>query len=126
MSAILWQRVEGALVFATALALAWFLNLLPFLGPWWVWVILFFAPDLGFLSYLAGPRIGAAIYNALHLYGGGMAVMAVSAIIETGSSVPFAAGLLWVAHVGFDRMFGYGLKEPTGFADTHLGRIGRR
>lgn len=29
------------------------------------------------------------------------------------------------AHVGFDRALGYGLKLPTGFKDTHLGRIGR-
>ncbi|HET8568702.1 MAG TPA: DUF4260 family protein [Candidatus Limnocylindria bacterium] len=24
-----------------------------------------------------------------------------------------------------DRLFGYGLKYPTSFSDTHLGRIGR-
>jgi hypothetical protein len=29
------------------------------------------------------------------------------------------------AHVGFDRALGYGLKLPTSFRDTHLGRIGR-
>jgi Domain of unknown function (DUF4260) len=27
--------------------------------------------------------------------------------------------------VGIDRLAGYGLKHPTGFGDTHLGRIGR-
>jgi len=36
------------------------------------------------------------------------------------------AGVLLVAHVGMDRGFGYGLKYPTAFQDTHLGRIGRR
>jgi hypothetical protein len=41
--------------------------------------------------------------------------------------VPAAAagGLIWIAHIGFDRALGYGLKYPTGFGDTHLGRIGR-
>ncbi len=126
MTTTVWQRIEGALVFVSALALARYLNLLPFLGPWWVWLLVFLAPDLGMLGYLAGPRAGATVYNALHLYGCGMAVMGISALVETESSVPFACGLLWVAHVGFDRMLGYGLKEPTGFADTHLGRIGRR
>lgn len=126
MGTVSWQRLEGALVFVAALELARYLHLLPFLGPWWVWVAVFFAPDLGFLGYLAGPRVGAAIYNLLHLYGGGMAVMGISAFVDTESSVPFAVGLLWVAHVGFDRMLGYGLKESSGFADTHLGRIGRR
>ena len=38
--------------------------------------------------------------------------------------VPAAAagGLIWIAHIGFDRALGYGLKYPTGFGDTHLGR----
>jgi hypothetical protein len=30
-----------------------------------------------------------------------------------------------LAHVGMDRALGYGLKLPTDFRDTHLGRIGR-
>ena len=29
------------------------------------------------------------------------------------------------AHIGFDRALGYGLKLPSGFKDTHLGRLGR-
>ena len=32
--------------------------------------------------------------------------------------------LIWAAHIGFDRALGYGLKYPSGFGDTHLGRIG--
>ena len=36
------------------------------------------------------------------------------------------AGAALVAHTGADRLLGFGLKYPTGFADTHLGRIGRR
>jgi hypothetical protein len=36
------------------------------------------------------------------------------------------AAVLLVAHVGMDRAFGYGLKYPTAFQDTHLGRIGWR
>ncbi len=30
--------------------------------------------------------------------------------------------LVWFAHIGFDRMVGYGLKYPTDFFDTHLRR----
>jgi hypothetical protein len=42
-------------------------------------------------------------------------------------SAPLAlgAGILWFAHVGFDRALGYGLKYETGFGATHLGFIGR-
>ena len=34
-------------------------------------------------------------------------------------------GLIWCAHIGFDRALGYGLKSPEGFRLTHLGKIGR-
>jgi hypothetical protein len=37
-----------------------------------------------------------------------------------------AGGLIWIAHIGFDRALGYGQKYSSGFGDTHLGRIGRR
>ena len=33
--------------------------------------------------------------------------------------------LIWFAHIGFDRMLGYGLKHGAGFRFTHLGRIGK-
>ena len=40
--------------------------------------------------------------------------------------VPIAiAGAILITHVGMDRAVGYGLKLPTSFQDTHLGRIGR-
>jgi hypothetical protein len=42
-----------------------------------------------------------------------------------GEPIAAAGGLIWAAHIGFDRGLGYGLKYPTGFGDTHLGRVGR-
>jgi hypothetical protein len=33
--------------------------------------------------------------------------------------------MIWLAHIGFDRALGYGLKYVAGFASTHLGRIGK-
>ncbi|RKQ33951.1 DUF4260 family protein [Oceanobacillus halophilus] len=32
-------------------------------------------------------------------------------------------GLIWTAHIGMDRMIGFGLKYPTAFKDTHIQRI---
>lgn len=75
------------------------------------------------LGYLAGPRIGAALYNAAHLYAGGLALALVGLL--AGSPATIAAGAVWLAHVGADRALGYGLKQPSDFRDTHLGRIGR-
>lgn len=90
---------------------------------WWLALIVFFAPDLSFAAYLAGPKVGAAVYNAVHLYGFALIVMALGALTEQPWIT--ALGFLWLAHAGFDRMLGYGLKLTSGFQDTHLGRIGR-
>jgi hypothetical protein len=32
--------------------------------------------------------------------------------------------LIWFAHIGLDRVLGFGLKFPLGFRVTHLGVIG--
>ena len=37
-------------------------------GSWWLYVILFLAPDLSFAAYLAGPRSAPCVYNATHSY----------------------------------------------------------
>ena len=116
----LWQQAEGALVLLAALSLLWVLGL-PF--PIWLAMLVFFAPDLSFAFYAFGPKVGAAAYNTVHLYGFG----AVVAMVALLGRVPGLAeiGMLWIAHAGFDRMLGYGLKLPSGFHATHLGRIGR-
>ena len=120
-----WQRLEGALVFLAMLAAIAVLNGMAGGWQWWWLALLFFAPDIGFVGYLAGPRFGAVAYNLLHLYGPWL-MLSVWGLAVSGNLPAGMLGLLWVAHVGFDRMLGYGLKEPSGFADTHLGRIGRR
>ena len=81
------------------------------------------APDLSILGYLAGPRVGAVTYNLVHNWGlaAGLALLA----IVIGQLWPLLAATAVAAHVGWDRALGYGLKLPTGFKDTHLGRIGR-
>ena len=35
-------------------------------GSWFFFLLLFLAPDLSMVGYLAGPRIGAFAYNMLH------------------------------------------------------------
>lgn len=113
-------RFEGFAAFAAALA---FYAKAGF--PWQAFALLFLAPDLSMLAYLAGPRAGAVIYNLAHTYALALP-LAVAGFIGIGdASAVTAAGLIWIAHIGFDRMLGYGLKYPTGFADTHLGRLER-
>lgn len=112
-----WLRLEGLAVVAVAVVLFARGD-----HSWILFAVLFLAPDLSFAGYLAGPGTGARAYNALHSYVGPLALGV--GLLLTGESL--AVPLVWAAHVGFDRALGYGLKYPTAFSDTHLGRIGSR
>jgi hypothetical protein len=93
-------------------------------GAWTMFAALFLVPDLSMLGYLAGPRVGAACYNAAHSYLGSALLAAFGAM--TGSHLALGVGCTWAAHVGFDRALGYGLKYGTSFGDTHLGHRGSK
>src|SRR5258708_13810801 len=92
-------------------------------GLWWVYAILFLAPDLSFAGYLAGPKAGAVIYNAAHSYMAPMTLMTTGFALS--SPLVLSIAMIWLAHIGFDRALGYGLKYFPGFGFTHLGRIGK-
>jgi len=113
-----WLRLEGAAVFVTGLVLYGQLG-----APWWLVVPLLLLPDASAAGYLAGPRIGALTYNAVHNWAFGLAVLGVG--LATGVVPVAILGAVAIAHVGMDRAVGYGLKLPTSFQDTHLGRMGR-
>jgi hypothetical protein len=115
---VMLQRLEGGILLALSLLIYWKLA-----GPWLWYVVLILAPDLFMLGYLGGPRLGATVYNLGHtwLLPG---ILAAVGIIG-GTSFALDVALIWFGHIGVDRLLGYGLKLPTGFQDTHLGRIGR-
>jgi hypothetical protein len=110
-----WLRVEGLAILAAAV-----------LGygsgghSWVLFVVLFLAPDLSFAGYISGRRAGAEVYNIFHSYIA--PVMLGCGLWIFGRSI--AIPLIWAAHIGFDRLLGYGLKYPSGFKFTHLGRLG--
>lgn len=106
-------RVEGLAVFAAATA-----GYVALGGPWWLYVGLVLAPDLFMLGYLAGPETGATVYNLGHVYAWPLLLGGVG--LWRGVDLAVLVALVWIAHVGVDRAFGYGLKRPTGFGDTHL------
>jgi Domain of unknown function (DUF4260) len=90
-------------------------------GGWLMFGVLLLAPDLSMLGYLAGPQVGAAIYNTFHTYAMPAAVSALGVIFASPLTV--AVALIWFAHIGMDRTVGYGLKYPSSFKDTHLERV---
>lgn len=92
-------------------------------GSWGLFAVLFLTPDAAMLGYLRNPRIGAACYNAAHTYLVPVLVAAVLILLGI-AEIPHAL-FIWTAHIGFDRMLGYGLKYPSNFGYTHLLAKGR-
>lgn len=113
-----WLRCEGLAVLAASLLLYG-----RFGRGWLLLALLLMLPDLSMLGYAAGARAGALAYNLAHSYAGPLLLGAGAAALGAGGLASLA--LIWTAHIGLDRALGYGLKLPTGFQDTHLGRIGR-
>lgn len=111
-------RLEGLAALTAAVTAYWFIG-----GNWWLFALLLLAPDLSMFGYSVGEATGAKIYNLAHTY----AVPALLGAIGWFAGMGWLTwvGLIWVAHIGMDRSLGYGLKYPSGFRDTHLGRVGK-
>jgi hypothetical protein len=90
-------------------------------GSWLLFAILFLAPDLFMLGYLANARIGSAVYNFAHTYVTAGILLVIAYLAAKPQLFPIA--LIWSAHIGFDRLLGFGLKYPTHFKDTHLQHV---
>ena len=90
-------------------------------GPWLAFVPLLLVPDLSMVGYVRGTRLGALTYNLGHN------LVTAGALLGLGLALGIGwlaiAGSVAVAHVGMDRLMGYGLKYPTAFRDTHLQRV---
>ena len=106
-------RAEGALVFAFATFGYSQMHI-----SWVIYAVLFFTPDIFMLGYVANARVGSITYNVGHSY------LAPAALWALGwfTVLPFvsAMALIWIAHIGFDRAVGYGLKYAAGFKINHL------
>ncbi len=111
-------RLEGLVVMAAAVAAFYMLG-----GSWVMFALLFLIPDLSMLGYLAGPKVGAIGYNIGHSYLG-PALLAGLSLVQ-GDHLLSQLAAIWVAHIGFDRMLGYGLKYGVAFGHTHLGLKGK-
>jgi len=108
-------RFEGLALFVLALMLYASAGL-----SWWLFVVLFLAPDLSFLGYLAGSKVGALIYNIAHDTALPVLLVIGGYFLRSEPEV-LAIALIWLAHIGLDRALGFGLKYAAGFRFTHLG-----
>jgi hypothetical protein len=111
-------RVEGATLFAGSLIAYSTTD-----QAWWLVPLTLLLPDLTMIGYLGSTRLGSYLYNLGH------STPVPAGIVAIGwwqdKSLVVALGLVWLAHIGLDRLIGYGLKYDDHFQHSHLGRLGR-
>jgi len=112
-------RAEGGIVFTASIWLFAKQGV-----HWWVYPVLLFVPDIFMLGYVRSKRVGAALYNLGHSYPAVALLAAASLAADVRIGVAVAS--IWLGHIGWDRMFGYGLKYGSDFKHTHLGDLTRR
>ncbi len=111
------MRLEGAALFVCCLFLYHAVG-----ASWILFAVLCLWPDLAMLGYLVNVKLGASLYNLVHIEVFPLLLAAASFQRMDQRLLHFA--LIWLIHIGWDRMLGYGLKYPTFFKDTHLQRVG--
>lgn len=109
-------RAEGLAAFIAALAYYQHLQ-----GNWWMFALLLLSPDLAMVGYLVNTRVGAIAYNAVHTYIAPLLLVAISLVSSNPLLLQLA--VIWMAHIGMDRVAGYGLKYTSAFKATHLDRV---
>ncbi len=109
-----WLGLEGLVLLAGALIAYGILG-----QPWWIVPAGILVPDIAMGGYLAGTRPGAHVYNIAHA----TPVPAVMLVIGywQADRLVMALALIWLAHIGLDRLLGMGLKYNDRFTHTHLG-----
>jgi hypothetical protein len=109
-----WLGLEGLVLLAGALVAYAAVG-----QPWWIVPVGILVPDLAAVGYAAGTRPGARLYNLTH------ATPLPAVLLGVGywqsDRTVMALALVWLAHIGLDRLLGMGLKYDDRFTHTHLG-----
>ncbi|MFY0782686.1 DUF4260 domain-containing protein [Peribacillus simplex] len=109
-------HIEGLMVL---LAMIYVYSLFEF--SWWIFLLLILSPDVSMLAYSIDERVGAKVYNFFHTYT--MSIFMILLAVFLKSDACMMIGLIWTAHIGMDRLFGYGLKYTSSFKATHLQKV---
>ena len=109
-------HLEGLAVFVFCLYFYWLNDL-----SWLLFFLLLLTPDLSMVGYVFNNEFGARLYNLFHTYMVSLAVIFLGMFLSYATFL--AIGIIWTAHIGMDRLVGYGLKYPTHFKDNHLQRL---
>lgn len=90
---------------------------------WWWFPALLLMPDIGAIGYLISSRLGSITYNIFHNKTIAIAIGVWGFYFD--NSLLILIGVILFSHSALDRIFGYGLKYPNSFKNTHLGKIGK-
>jgi len=112
-------KLEGLAIFLFSLMAYEFMGF-----AWGTFVLVFFIPDLAILAYFHSPKVGAIAYNIMHSYVLPLMLFAYGFFVS--SSLADQLAIIWIAHIGFDRALGFGLKYSRGFRYTHFGKLGHK
>jgi hypothetical protein len=109
-----WLLLEGLVLLAGALIAFAALG-----QPWWLVPAAILAPDIAMTGYAAGTRPGAHLYNLTHATP--LPAIMLGAGYWQDNRLVMALALIWLAHIGLDRLLSTGLKYNDRFTHTHLG-----
>ena len=88
---------------------------------WWWYPALILLPDIGMFGYAISPKVGAWLYNVFHHKGIALLILLLGWRMDLEWII--LSGIILFGHASMDRIFGYGLKYPNSFKNTHLGDL---
>ncbi|HWL22369.1 MAG TPA: DUF4260 domain-containing protein [Ureibacillus sp.] len=109
-------KIEGLVVFLASIYLYYSHHF-----SWLLFLILLLVPDISMVGYFINKKVGANIYNVFHSYSIPIVLYVIGMMVSVQTLV--MVSLIWIAHIGMDRLLGYGLKYDSDFKDTHIQRI---
>ena len=109
-------HIEGGLILLFSVMMYSYLK-----GGWGMFFLFLLVPDVAFLGYLVNKDVGRISYNLFHFYLGPFLLFVFGTFME--NPLYFLLALIWLAHIGMDRLVGFGLKYPEGRKVTHFNKL---
>ena len=112
----IFLRIEGFVLFIIASIMFFNQN-----GSWILYIALLFLPDIGMTGYIMNTKLGAITYNLFHTTSIPLILLIIFFVTQQYSLLIF--GFVWLAHIGMDRVAGFGLKYTDNFKHTHIQEV---
>jgi len=108
------RRIEALAVFTLGLIAYYYSGF-----SWLTFALLFFLPDAGVIGYFKSHKLGSSLYNLTHWLLWPL-VLGAYGFFTDGNTAKMVA-IIWITHICFDRMLGWGFKTGGSFYQTAMG-----